>query len=1116
MKTGRIGLFLLCGFLLFLAGPINTQENPTLQNDENAVTEEKFPQQALTPEQQRIELEIKTSSLPELAAWCRSLGLSEGGTREELTRRLMDYFKIPLSTETINDKNKIITIESARTSEYFKIEVVDEEYARLSGDVRLSLIEGDAVHRISANDILFNRTRNILTARGGVEYIKEQGDTVETFRGENITVNLDNWSSIFLDGASERKIDSDGTTYRFSGAVITRSDEDVTILKKAEISNASNPEAYWSISATRLWLLPGSDFAIFNAFLKVGEIPVLYIPFFYYPADEVVFHPVIGFRSREGTFVQTTTYILGRPKASSSSQSSLIRITGDSNDTEKVQEGLFLRSTGKKVKDPDTTSLKALVDYYANLGAYFGLDLAIPKTGILNPLDVSLGIGITRTVSQLDNGNYSPFYPDFDGSSDWNSANLLSNIVPFRYRFKTQSSISGKYGSLSWSFPYYSDPFIDYDFMDRAEEMDWANLIQQGAATEDQLTAEQNRIQSYQWQLYGQLHPSFPKLAPYISGVSLTSFTSTLAFKTISDPGYSRDSPGREFFAPDKLTIYSISGSVTGTPLGLGAGFQPAANRQKPEIEDPLKNIGNPRSPWESNSAATETQPADPLSPPALNQRFDLPSYGSARFSIDYQLSPTGSSELQFRTGEWKTYEQINWSDVQSVLSSFGGNGSTNFNLNHSEGLFSNVFTLSGTGSWRQYSFQNEEAAVYHTNGIPDPRKMEAERRQQYSQSFYSTSYAYTGTLRPLYLNPIWGQSNLQYSFKSLIAKTNFIGDGDKPEWETIYGAWEKGKLDSHQFAANVIANIMDKTQNLNLTAELPPLDPAISANATLRVWISETNVRLRVTDPGDSGNRKIEPVYTTETLRFGNIGSLVHYMVFEPEPDHEFTAITTTLSLWGFQAAYTAARMAGYELMPQGWVQSNVAPSLQSKDFTLSYIKNFAQRELIKDRLDFSLNVNTRLFFDLQRYTYSSFNFTFGFTLGINNFLDLSLSATSANTVFFRYLKGIPGFEDVTYMYPDGEQNNLFVDLFDSFNFGNEERRRRSGFKLKSFNLNATHHLGDWNAVLGITMSPYLPHNSYKYDFSTDVSFLVQWIPISLIKTDIKYEKRTDKWTVK
>jgi hypothetical protein len=129
---------------------------------------------------------------------------------------------------------------------------------------------------------------------------------------------------------------------------------------------------------------------------------------------------------------------------------------------------------------------------------------------------------------------------------------------------------------------------------------------------------------------------------------------------------------------------------------------------------------------------------------------------------------------------------------------------------------------------------------------------------------------------------------------------------------------------------------------------------------------------------------------------------------------------------------------------------------------------------------------------------------------------MDLSLSATSENTVIFRYLKGISLFDHVTDMYPDGEQNNLFVDLFDSFNFGNDDLRRRSGFKLKSFNLTATHHLGDWNAVLGITMSPYLPQNSYKYDFSTDVSFLVQWIPINLIKTDIKYEKKTDKWTVK
>jgi hypothetical protein len=1140
MKGKFLG-FLLC-VLAVMKFPLFAQEvspepegaalpENALENAPETAPPENLP---LTPEQRRLEMEIKTSSLPELAVLCRSFALSESGTKEELAQRLREYYKLPPSAGTGGeDKRKIITIESARSTEYFKLEVVDEDYARLSGDVRLSLKDGDAVHRISAREILFNRTRNILTAGGGVEYIKETEGSTETFRGENITVNLDNWESVFLDGISERTLQSDGTTYRFSGTVITRNDEEVMILSKASISNASNKEAIWSLNASRVWLLPGSDFAIFNAVLKVGEIPVLYIPFFYYPADEVIFHPVIGFRSREGNFVQTTTYLLGRPKANSTSQSSLTRILGNSSDMEKKREGLFLRSTGKKVRDTSTTSLKVMLDYYANLGAYMGIDLTTPKWGILNAVDLSLGMGFTRTVTQLGSGDYTPFAPDYDGSSDWNRANLFSRDVPFRYRFKTNSSLGGRYGSLSWNFPFYSDPWVDKDFLNRAEEMDWINMIQQGAAAfEDPATASQGELSAYQWQLSGQFTPSVSFLNPYISTLSISSFSSTVAFKTIylntADPSYKKDSPSRAFFAPDRFTIYNITGSISGTPLKLGVTqtAQGTAKGQGAEAEDPLKHIGVPRSPWESPAASTSggSEVTDTLRPPALSQRFDAPRFGSANFSIDYRLSPTSSSELQFRSDpqHWKQYSDVDWSEVQSILTTIGGDAGTTFNLNHSDGFYSNAVTFSGNGAWRQYNYINEEAEAYTTtptSGIPDPAKISGAKEQQYRQSFFSTSYGYTGTIRPLFRSGVWGQSNVQYSFKGLLAKSNFTGTGIDPEWETIFGAWEKEKIDTHQLSANLSATIMEKQQNFTLSANLPPLDAAISGNATFRVWISETNVHMRVLNPGEDDRRKLEPFYTTETLRFGNAGSLVHYMVLDTEL-REFTTITSTLNLWGFGMAYTATRMQGYEFVSgAGWGQAG-DPTLQSRDFTLTYNRTFAKKDLWKNRLNFSLNLNTRLFFDLQRYTSSSFSFSLGFTLGISGFLTLSLSATTENSVIFRYFNNLPMFDDLPPELRDRsgdpEQYNIFLDLINSFRFDDEGRRRSSGFKMKSFNLSATHHLGDWNAILSVGMSPYLPANAFRYEINTEIAFLVQWVPLSEIKSDVKYDKRTDKWTVK
>jgi lipopolysaccharide assembly outer membrane protein LptD (OstA) len=1142
-------LFTLC-FLFTLCAAVYSQEitadveQPLLSNtpDGESTAEEEPAGGKLTAEEKRqTELELKSSTLPELAAWCRSLGLSEGGTKEELAKRIRNHFGLPEPKKT-EESQKILIIESAQSTEYFKVDVIDEDYARLKGDVVLTLHDKDDVHKIKADEVLFNRTRNIITARGKVEYRKEKGDTTEIFRGENITVNIDDWDSVFLEGDSEKMLASENTAYRFEGTVISRSYDDVMILNKARISNANNEEALWSISASKLFLLPGSDFAVFNAVLRVGEIPVLYFPFFYYSADDLIFHPVIGYRTREGSFVQTSTYIMGRPKGDTTEKSSVTRILGSSNDMEKERNGIFLRSTGKKATNTNVTTLKAMVDYYVNLGLYTGVDFSMPQKGILNSFDLSLGAGFSRTLTMIG-GDYTPYAPDYDGSVEWNNSNLFSRTVPFRYRMRTQSSVKGKYGGLSWNIPFYSDPYIDRDFyLDRAESMDWVNMIQQGSETDENVLAKQY-IGSYQWQINGNISPSVGFLSPYITSMSLNNLSTTLAFKIIPNRNITNpEHPGRDFFAPDKYTIYNASGSVSGTPLTIGKQAS-VANTSKTEPEDPLKGIGTPRPPWENIENNTgKKSDEDKLAPPALNKTFDLPRTGNTKFSMGYQLSPAGSSELQFMSdNHWKTSEDINWSEIQSILSNFSGNGNLNFNLNHSEGLFSNTLAFSGNGTWRDYNYLNDEAEAYNSEA-----KIEAAKKQQYSRTNYSSSYTYNTTLKPLYKDSIFGQSNIQYDFGGTLVKSKRYTDGDGPELTPQWGTWQKEQtkdgeeilgLRNHRLTSNIAANVMDKQQNLTVSADLPPIDPLIKTNVTLRAWYSTTNASIDFEKPEmwknpetnkeESNNEwKIKPLHLTETLTFGKISTFSYYMVMEPEDDFKVTTITSSLTLWDFRASFSAVKLNKWKFIPddpdsptQGgkWVQqTDEEQSLNPRDLTFSYAKSLPERDIVKNRLSFSFNVSTRLFFDLQRHTNSNFQLTTGFTLKVNKFMDISLSATSENAVIFRYFKNVPGMEDLTKMYIDGPQNNLFTDIIDSFNFFDDSKRQRSGFKMKRFNFKAVHHLGDWDATLDISMSPYLDSKSFppKYDINAEISFLVQWSAISEIKTDLKYEKRTEKWT--
>jgi lipopolysaccharide assembly outer membrane protein LptD (OstA) len=1259
MKGKKI--FLCCLFTLFTS-LLYSQEDTDINNEEILITEndngqeseeakseekdggkegegEAEEKESLSPEKQRIEMEIKTSTLPELAFWCRSLGLSESGTRAELSRRIREYFELPHKELIPAPDKKIITIESAQVTEYFKVDVIDEEYARLTGGVRLSLIDDDTTHKISADEILFNRTRNILTARGNVEYEQNSAGTIESFRGQNITVNLDDWSSIFMDGVSERSLENEETAYRFSGTVISRSSDDVTVLRKAIISNANNEEALWSINSSKLWLLPGSDFAIFNAVLKVGELPLLYIPFFFFPADEMIFHPVIGYRTREGGFIQSTTYILGRPKADEDGTSSLTRIMGNSADTEKERQGLFLRSTGKKIRDPEATSLRALLDHYVNLGTYIGLDLSIPKKGILNPSDFSLGIGITRTVSLTSTG-YTPYAPDYDGTIDRNYSNLFSTRVPFRYRMNIEGSINAPvvspYGGISWSLPYYSDPYADRDFMERKESMDWVNMLQQGFETETDDSKTENLL-PYQWHVKGHINKSIPVLSPYISNISISNLSTTMAFKTIKDENIfynNPDSPGRYFYAPDKYTIYSLSALISGNPFVLGDKTWNTGSTTKTQIDDQFGGAGTPISPWEKKENTLDSilqKPLydDRLVPPVLSQRFDIPGIGNVKFGIDYELSPTGSSELQFMSGSWKIYQQVDWNEVQSVLSSVSGNGNLNFRLDQTKGLFSNVVTFSGTGTWQDYNYLNEEAFSYQSiigkwvgtssisgrvtdftisstggwyfltengNGMrgtssktndtailtvtdrtfdggktwitADPLvgtsitvekkgaylfvtsggnaliavndRFETDllrrtREQQYRQTNYSTSYEYKGTVWPFYRDTIFGQSNLQYNLKSTLVRSRRYTYGDGPQLSPQWGSWVKEEikdneyiagLNTHSLSANFVANIMDMYQSISISAALPPLDGLLSTNAIFRFWISETKMDFSMRKPEESSVWKYDPFNFTEILKFSSFSTLTYYMIVEPELHNEITAITTSLSLWNFLMTYKAVKTYKSHFTPDNkenislggkWEQYG-EKKLYPSELTFAYKRGLTNIEILKNRIGFAWDMNTSVNFDLLQNTNSNFQFQTGLTFGITGFMDIKLSATSENVVIWRYFKNFPGMKNLTAMYPEGPQNNVFTDLLDSFKFWNESKRQRSGFNMKKFDLDLIHYLGDWRADLNISMYPNLntKFDIPKYEISSEVSFIVQWKPISEIKTHIEYSSENDRWVKK
>jgi hypothetical protein len=283
--------------------------------------------------------------------------------------------------------------------------------------------------------------------------------------------------------------------------------------------------------------------------------------------------------------------------------------------------------------------------------------------------------------------------------------------------------------------------------------------------------------------------------------------------------------------------------------------------------------------------------------------------------------------------------------------------------------------------------------------------------------------------------------------------------------------------------------------------------------NSTINAWISTTNISTKIDEPFEG-----EPIYQqvtfSETLTFKTGYTFNQNMVYDPGYE-DWQSLASTLTLGKFNSRYTAARAPGYELSYDsagninGWkTRGTGEEKLRSVSLNFGFSTSLKKENLLANMLSFSFDPNINLNLDLQRYTYSALNFSLSFTLNITKFLSLSMGTTSENREMYRYLSFLPFFDEFSSKIPKSptKTDNFFEDLFNSFRFDDEELRRNSGFKLKSFKFSATHHLGDWDAKLTVDMAPWRRANSTVYEFDTQISFLVQWLPISELKTEIAY----------
>jgi len=795
---------------------------------------------------------------------------------------------------------------------------------------------------------------------------------------------------------------------------------------------------------------------------------------------------------------------------------------------ETKREGIFLRSTTRKAPSTAEPILYLMADAYSNLGYFLGSELSLPAKKRFGPLLFSLGLGFSRDVMSGSGVNgFTPF--DYDGTDSWHYSRLLNYDIPFplRYRINTSGSVStsgkiARSANFSWSLPLQSDPYMENDFINtRSMDSNIFDLLKTASKVDS--TRNDTYVSSYNWQLNGGLSFATTPLNPYVSDLSITSASMSVRFDTLptTNPAPAANlsvPPNQRFFYPSQFTLFNINASIGGTPLSLGGSTQKKTEKDTEEIA-----WGEPFSPWEKDEAEKKENSEDPLvlRPSSFTRSSSSTLLGGHQFNLSYKITPSVSSEVKFNSNGWKNQNDVDWSDWAHQVLTYKVEGNISMALSEKRSLYTHRLDFNATKSGQNYLYLNEDASDYDTESERDAATKSSKER-----TYFRSTATYNFTLMPFFQSAVWKSTSFTYRLVGLIFEQKY--DKNKDADITEWGNWTQEKITTNSFSASINANVMDKTQSFTLTADLPPKNydeektttpkvPTITGNLILNAWISQTVISSGVRDPFDMP--LYDPINFTERLTYGK-ASLTHTMQYIPEnrtdnpinpnPDKPgFRTITTTLSWGGFSASFRAARSKSYYLDTTegqtGWKLSNNEEELNPQSLSMSYRinKSFAKWKNFSG----SVNLSTSLSFNLQQYTESKFDFTLSTTLKITDFLDITLSSTSDNKQIYRYFRNLPFFDPLDVDIPG--ETNVFLDLFNSFRFDDIEKRRASGFKLRSFNLDLVHHLGDWDATLNVKLFPELNRATRVYEFKTTLGFIVKWTPIKEFKTDIQYSTK-------
>lgn len=1065
-----------------------------------------------------------------------------------------------------DDGTSVIKIESAQKTEYRKDKDAGSDTIVLTGDVKVSVSRGGTTTRISADRINFNRANDMIFAEGNVTLAQSSGDASggETVTAESLLFNTATLEGVFDNGrAVQTSSDAlnlpSGSTLIVASDVFGRDSGGTIAFKSGNLTFCDDENPHWRILASRIWLLPGGEFAFLNAVLFVGRVPLLWLPAFYYPKDELVFNPSFGHKARTGYFVNTTTYIFGRKTNSSATTDSddddkinFFSLMNTSSMKKQVREGLVLHNLDEDFKGDTAHYAKIMADYYANLGFMTGFDMNLVPGTYVTSLAASAEIAFSNTVFKSSSGTYLPYNDAGDKISD--SSNFMGFRAPFRFRTNLKMTMAKPF-SLTLSMPIYSDPFFVYDFDDRVESMDWIDYAMNGGNSDDDDDDDDvTETSSFSWNLSGSHTFKLPEsVSPFISSLSISSFSSSVTYSSKANSKlserdeYSADktwatyTPERKFYYPSQVNPFKVTAKVAGTlvkipasqtqkksseapKLSLPDEFKTEEDRKKePEAEENEKKAYED----ENDDSGGEEKTALPESAlPLLSvPSFSTTAVSGLTYSLGYTVTPDFSSQFSYLASEIATPDDFSWSDMQSTYVQI----KSPVVLTSALGFRDSFFSMSNSFTFNPVYQKHPYLSGYYYD---DDGNMTTSGKSIMTADYKARKLDLTGTnsltLKPFCYTEHFANTAISWNSTVKMIETKYISEDDEePEWEYLtMQLWSEDCVTAHTLSATLAATEFDKklSQSFTLSSTLRPQPDAYKGTLSLSfpfvTFSASGGIKENTSENTGSGEWhywvKDDLSQSLSVSAFsGKLKFTQSYIYDFEEREHE--SLKFSLSGYGMQLSYTASYVAGYTFnvvrdangtitSRKGWkANSSDDKSFQPYQLSLAYTNSSGSFKWMAGRIALAPTLSASIVYDFLRPTSSYMVFKPGVTFKVSEFLDLSFSAESRNSSIFRYFCADDEFD---FYYGSNGERSIFRDLVDSLRFDSDEKRKASAFKMKSISVTATHDLDDWDFSFSLSISPkYVSATSSSpahYDFSPYASFSVSWRPLSSMKTQI------------